>query len=147
MPSEKNEEDSLLPKATVEKLIQDLTPKPYTINKDVRNAMREAAHQFLCLIALEANIQCELEKKKTIGYSHIFHSLKSRGFEKFIPECESVSKDYDDCSKHKPSKQDKFKESGKLMEELEEIQKNLFKEAAKKQNEIYEIEEESDREE
>lgn len=144
MPQDKLEEDSTLPKATVDRLIQDLTPKPYIVVKEVRNVLREIAHQFLSLIALEANTQCELEKKKTITNPHIYFSLKKYGFESFIASCELVAKDYDDYSKHKPSKQNKFKDSGKSMEELEEIQKNLFKEAAKQQEINYEVKSDTD---
>lgn len=145
MPLEKNDEDFGLPKATVFKLIQDLTPEDYAITKDVRNAMREAAHQFLNTIALDANTQCEaIEKKKTISNSHIYFALEKRGFKNFVVECQKVSGDYEDYSKHKPSKQNKLKSSGKSMEELEEDQRMLFKQAAKLQSELYEMDDESE---
>lgn len=137
MPQDKLDEDSSLPRATVDKLIQDLTPRPYVVSKDTRNVMREAAHAFLNFIALEANRMCDVEKKKTISIFHVFRSLEKYGFESFVEECDTAARNYEDYSKHKPSKQNKFKDSGKSMEELEELQRNLFKEAAEKQDSLY----------
>ena len=117
-----------------------MTPKPHIISKEVKELLRDSAHEFLWFISLEANTQCELEKKKTISNQHLYAALKAKGFDEFILGCESVSKNYEDYSKHKPSKQNKFKESGKTMEELEEIQKNLFADAAKKHQDFYNVE-------
>lgn len=139
MPQDKLDVDSSLPKATVDKLIQDLTPKPYVISKDTRNIMRDAAHTFLNFIALEASRMCDLEKKKTISTFHVFKSLEKYGFESFVEECDMAAKNYEDYSKHKPSKQNKFKDSGKSMEELEEMQRSLFRQAAEKQDSSYGI--------
>jgi histone H3/H4 len=137
MPQDRLDEDSSLPRATVDKLIQDLTPKPYVVSKDTRGIMREAAHAFLNFIALEASRMCDVEKKKTISTLHVFKSLEKYGFESFVGECDMAARNYDDYSRHKPSKQNKFKDSGKSMKELEEMQRSLFKEAAEKQDSLY----------
>lgn len=147
MPQDKLDEDSSLPRATVDKLIQDLTPKPFVVSKDTRNMMREAAHAFLNFIALEASRMCDVEKKKTISTLHIFRSLEKYGFDGFVEECDMAARNYDDYSKHKPSKQNKFKDSGKSMKELEAEQRNLFKQAAERQDSLYGVQREGQQDE
>jgi len=139
MTLDKFDEDSTLPKATVDKLLQDLTPKPYVISKETRNVMREAAHKLLSVLSLESNRLCDIEKKKTISTSHVFKSLKTYGFEDFIEECDTAAKNYEDYLKLKPSKQNKFKNSGKSLEELEEEQQGYFKKAAEEQKSLHGI--------
>lgn len=140
MPSEKLDDESSLPRATVDKLIQDLTPNGYSVSKDVRSRLRDSAHAFLNIVALEANRLCDTEKKKTISIGHILKSMEKSGFGDFVHECETAAKNYDEYTRHKPSKQNKFKESGKSMEELEALQMQLFKQAAEQQMKEYEIE-------
>ncbi len=141
MPHEKSDEDSDLPKATIDNLIHDVTPEGYVIAKEARNLLRNSARLFLNHISLDANKFCETEKKKTITTSHVFKSLETHGFGEFIEQCNMAAKDYEEYSKYKPSKQNKFKESGKSMEELQEIQMNLFRLAAEQQKKEYEVEE------
>lgn len=139
MPSEKSDEDSELPKATIDNLIHDITPKEYTISKEVKALLRSSARLFLNNIAVDANKLCEQENKRTIGTAHAFKSMEKHGFGSFIEECDVAAKNYDEYSKHKPSRQNKFKESGKSMEELQEIQMMLFRQAAEQQKKEYEI--------
>lgn len=143
MPSEKSDDDSELPKATVDSLIHDVAPKDYGISKDVRGLLKVSARLFLSHIALEANRLCELENKKTIGTNHVFKSMERHGFGEFVEECDVAAKNYDEYSRHKPSRQNKFKDSGKSMEELQEMQMALFRQAAEQQRKEYGIEEDS----
>lgn len=142
MPSEKLDDESSLPKATVDKLIQDLTPPGYSVARDVRTFLRNAAHTFLKIIALEANRLCDAEKKKTISAGHILKSIENQGFGDFIKECDLAAKNYDEYSRHKPSKQNKLKESGKSIEELGALQQQLFQQALDQQMREYKIQEE-----
>lgn len=144
MPNEKSEEDSELPKATIDNLIHDVTPKDYVMSKEVRASLRASARLFLNNIATDANKLCEQENKKTIGTSHTFKAMQKHGFGMFVDECEIAAKNYDEYSKYKPSKQNKLKESGKTMEELQELQMKLFKQAAEEHRREFEIAEDAD---
>jgi histone H3/H4 len=144
MPIEKIDEESELPRATVDKLILELTPEDYTISKETRNLMREVAHTFIHLMAIESNKLCDVEKKKIIGLSHVYKSFEKYKFGGFVAECEIAAKNYEDYSKHKPSKQNKLNKSGKSLEELQALQMSLFKEAAQQQLKNYEIEEDEE---
>ena len=144
MPIEKLDDESGLPKATVDKLIQDLAPEGYTVSKETRGLMREAAHVFLHTISIEANKLCEIEKKKTISINHIYKSLEKYNFGEFVDECDIAAKNYDDYSKHKPSRQNKLNKCGKSLEELQALQMSLFKEAAQQQFKNYEIDDDDE---
>ncbi|KAM0681739.1 negative cofactor 2 transcription regulator complex subunit ncb2 [Glugoides intestinalis] len=144
MPSEKLDDESSLPKATVDKLIQDLTPPGYSVNRDVRTHLRNATHTFLKIIALESNRLCDVEKKKTISASHVLKAIENHGFGEFVKECNLAAKNYDDYSRQKPSKQNKLNNNEKTMEELGELQKKLFKQAFEQQMREYKVQEEED---
>lgn len=144
MPIEKLDEESGLPKATVDKLIHDLTPEEYTVSKETRGLLRDAAHVFLHTIAIEANKLCDAEKKKTISTQHVYKSFEKFKLEGFVSDCEIAAKNYDDYSKHKPSRQNKLSKCGKSLEELQALQMLLFKEAAQQQLKNYEIEDDED---
>ncbi len=140
MPYEKLDEEAGLPRATIDKIIHNYYKKNYTVSKETKLALKDACQGFLNLIILEANRICEHDKKKIITNQHIYSSLEKYGFGRYIDECKSAANDYEDYSKHKPSKQDKFKESGKSLEELHEDQMKLFNEAKKEQNKSFGVE-------
>lgn len=142
MPQDKSDDDTSLPRATVDKLIHDSLEKPYIISRETKNVMKESCQLFLNLIILEANRICEIESKKIITNQHIYKSLEKYGFQEYVDMCLVAASDYDEYSKHKPSKQNKFKESGKTMDELHEDQMKLFKEAKKEQEVAYGVAEE-----
>lgn len=143
MPIERPEEETGLPRATVDKLIQELCPAGHTVAKEARNALRDAAELFLGLIALEANRICDAEQKKTITNQHVFRALERYGFAEYINACGAAASDYDDYSRHRPSRQNKFKESGKSLEELHADQMRLFNDARREVSRAYGIDEES----
>jgi down-regulator of transcription 1 len=146
MPTEKLDEETGLPKATVDKLIQELTPNGYSVSKETRSLLRDAAHVFLHTISIEANRLCDIDKKKTISIQHIYKSLEKYKFGSFIEECDIAAKNYDEYSKHKPSRQNKLNKSGKTLEELQALQMSLFQEAAKQQLQDYEIQDDDSEE-
>ncbi len=133
-----NEECSL-PRATVDRAIQDSfsnndsAEKPL-VEKKARSFLQEAASKFLMTVASKANEYAQEQSKKTLCHEHIFESLKIYGFSDFIPECKKSFDDYNEYSKLKPSKQNKFKESGLTMEELRKEQEKLFMEAKNDSN-------------
>lgn len=147
MPQEKSDDDKNLPRATVDKLIHDLIPKGYSISKECREYLRISSQSFLCRIALESSKFCETENKKTITNTHVFKALSKHGFPEFIDPCTTCSTDYQIYSSHKPSKQNKFKDCGMTMEQLEEDQMKLFKDARREVDSVYEVKSSSDDEE
>lgn len=137
MPQDKPDEEAGLPRATVDKQIQDYLKKNFTMSKEVKQSLKDSCQLFLSLIILEANRACETEKKKIITNQHIYKSLDKHGFHEYINLCRTAAHDYDDYSRHKPSKQDKFKESGKTLDELHQDQMRLFDQAKKEQNRAF----------
>ncbi|KAI4291750.1 down-regulator of transcription 1 [Pancytospora philotis] len=135
MPYDKSDEDTNLPKATVDKLIHDTLHKPFIVSKEVKSALKDACHLFVNRIITEANAVCEVDKKKIIANQHIYKAYTKYGFADYIEPCQAAAADYDDYSRHRPSRQNKFKDSGKTLDELHEDQMRLFQ-AARKEQEI-----------
>ena len=126
------EDEFSLPRATVDKIISKINQT--TVSKEARDCIRIFGKKFLKCLAGYANKICEEEKKKTINSSHVIKSLEFYGLTEFKEEVNKAMNNYSEYTKHKPSKQNKFKESGLTMEQLEEEQKKLF--AVAKQQKI-----------
>lgn len=139
MPQDKLGDDRCLPRATVDRLIHDLLQKSFVISKDTKNILKESCQLFLNMIILDANRICEIENKKIITNQHVYKSLEKYGFQEYVDSCALAASNYDDYLKHRPSKQNKFKESGKTMDELHEDQMRLFSAAKKEVNLSYGI--------
>lgn len=142
----KTDEETTLPRATVDKLISDIIKKLYVISRETKGILREACQVFLNVTIVGANKICEEDHKKIITNGHIYKALEKQGFGEFIDKCENAASDYDEYARHKPSKQDKFKESGKTLEELHEDQMRLFADAKREQDRIFGINDDSDAE-
>lgn len=140
MPAEKPDEEKCLPRATVDKLIHELLLDGFTITKATREMLRDSCQLFLEMIAIEASRICEVEKKRTITNHHVYKSLEKHGFASYIDKCNTASVDYEEYSRHRPSRQNKFKESGKTLDELHEDQMRLFSAARKEINMEYGVE-------
>ncbi|OQS55080.1 DR1 [Ecytonucleospora hepatopenaei] len=135
---EKNkEEDSSLPRATVDKIIQGVN-KNY-MAKDARECLRMFSKQFLLLLASNANKHCIEEKKKTISIDHVYKAIELFKMNNFYDSVNTAVENYNIYTKHKPSKQDKFKKSGLTMEQLHEEQQKLFAAAKQQQSEVSNI--------
>lgn len=139
MVPDKSDEERSFPQATIYKLIQSSLKKSYTVSGEAKPILKEACQLFLNMVILEANRICGKEKKKIIANKHVYKALEKYQFEEYIRPCEEAANDYDDYSRHKPSKQDKFKESGKTLEELHADQMRLFDQAKREQNVAFEI--------
>jgi histone H3/H4 len=129
MGFEKNDDDGTLPKATVDKMVASLLPKNTIVPKESKELFQNGCIKFLNLLTLEANKICELEKKKTICYEHVYKALSNLGFEDYVVKCTEEHGNYENYVKQKPSKIDKFKDSGLTMEELHDQQLKLFENA------------------
>lgn len=126
------DDDNSLPRATVDKLILSHLKSKSSVAKDARELIRVFCKKFLMIIASSASKKCDLDRKKTISVEHVIHALSEYGLESIIPSVKSTVSNYQEYTKHKPSKQNKFKESGLTLEQLHEEQLRLFQ-AAKNQ--------------
>ncbi|CAD25983.1 TATA-BINDING PROTEIN-ASSOCIATED PHOSPHOPROTEIN [Encephalitozoon cuniculi GB-M1] len=129
MNMEKNDDENTLPKATVDKMVSSMLPKNSVVPKESKEIFQNACIYFLNMLTLEANKACEEEKKKTISYEHVYKALKNLGFESYVESCMKEHENYESYIKQKPSKIDKFKDSGLTMEELHSQQIKLFQNA------------------
>ncbi|KAF9378277.1 negative cofactor 2 transcription regulator complex subunit ncb2, partial [Podila verticillata] len=89
-----NDDDLSLPKATVQKLINEMMPDDIACAKDTRDLLIECCVEFIHLLASEANEICEKETKKTIAAEHVITALKALGFDGYLPEVEVVLQDH-----------------------------------------------------
>jgi histone H3/H4 len=114
-PSSSAADDELsLPKATVQKLINDMLPAGIVCSKETRDTIIECCVEFIHLISAEANGICEEEAKKTISPEHIIGALKKLGFESYVAEVEETMRD------HKQQQRDRERKSSKLGSEFSE---------------------------
>ncbi|KAI8345849.1 histone-fold-containing protein [Mortierella sp. GBAus27b] len=124
-----NDDDLSLPKATVQKLINEMMPDDIACAKDTRDLLIECCVEFIHLLASEANEICEKEMKKTIAAEHVIAALKALGFEGYLPEVEVVLQDHRTQQKVKDRKSGRLEHSGRTEEELLMEQTRLFAEA------------------
>ncbi|RKP26072.1 histone-fold-containing protein [Syncephalis pseudoplumigaleata] len=110
------DDDLSLPKATVQKLINEMMPPDIACAKETRDLLIECCVEFIHLIASEANEICEKEAKKTIAPEHVLSALKSLGFETYLSEV-------------REKKSSKLRRSGMSEEELLRMQQELFDQA------------------
>ncbi|KAF9983123.1 negative cofactor 2 transcription regulator complex subunit ncb2 [Modicella reniformis] len=126
-----NDDELSLPKATVQKLINEMMPDDIACAKDTRDLLIECCVEFIHLLASEANDICEKEMKKTIAAEHVIAALKALGFEEYLPEVEVVLQDHKTQQrvKDKDRKSGRLEHSGRTEEELLMEQTRLFAEA------------------
>ncbi|KAF9971972.1 negative cofactor 2 transcription regulator complex subunit ncb2 [Actinomortierella ambigua] len=120
------EDELSLPKATVQKLINEMMPDDIACAKDTRDLLIECCVEFIHLLASEANEICEKETKKTIAAEHVIAALKTLGFEGYLPDVEVVLQDHKTQQKVKDRKSGRLEHSGRTQEELLEEQTRLF---------------------
>ncbi|KAF9764115.1 Negative cofactor 2 complex subunit beta [Nosema granulosis] len=131
MDYENKEEDNTLPKATVERLLHMYVPKSIIITKESREVFMSSCLEFLKIICVESTKICEKEKKKTISFEHFLNALEENGFGEYVEDCRATHVEYEKYLKNKPSKINKFKDSGLSLDELHNQQLELFKNAKK----------------
>ncbi|KAG0284720.1 negative cofactor 2 transcription regulator complex subunit ncb2 [Linnemannia gamsii] len=125
------EDDLSLPKATVQKLINEMMPDDIACAKDTRDLLIDCCVEFIHLLASEANEICEKETKKTIAAEHVITALKALGFDAYLPEVEVVLQDHKTQQKvkDKDKKSGRLENSGRSEEELLSEQLRLLAEA------------------
>lgn len=89
-----DDEELSLPKATIQKLIQDYLPSDMSCAKDTRDLLIECCVEFIHLVSSEANEACEKDSKKTIAPDHVVKALIDLGFEKYTREVQDVLNDH-----------------------------------------------------
>ncbi|GAA5893650.1 uncharacterized protein JCM6883_003593 [Sporobolomyces salmoneus] len=120
------DDDVALPKATVNKLIQELLPPGFVASKEVKDLMAECCKEFVLAVSSEANEICDKESKKTMLPEHILAALKALGFEDFVDGVSDVLKDHKELAKDERKKKQSKKASGMSQEEMLRIQEELF---------------------
>ncbi|KAH8929472.1 histone-fold-containing protein [Atractiella rhizophila] len=116
-----------LPKATIQKLIQEMLPGDFSCTKDTRDLIAECCKEFVLAISSEANEICEKDSKKTISPEHIVAALKALGFNYYVEEVEECLKDHKQTTKERAKRNvNRLEASGLTQEELEKQQEALF---------------------
>ncbi|UZJ51494.1 hypothetical protein CBS101457_000814 [Exobasidium rhododendri] len=115
-----------LPRATVQKLIQEMLPNDVSCAKETRDLLIDCCVEFIHLISSEANDVCEKGSKKTIAPEHVVAALKDLGFESFTSEVEDVLKEHKTQQKDRERKTTRMEDSGMSAEELQKQQEMLF---------------------
>lgn len=115
-----------LPKATVQKLINEMMPEDIICSKDTRDLLIDCCVEFIHLIASEANEICEKETKKTIAGEHVVAALQALGFEEYVEEVDEVFKEHKKQQKDRDKKSTRLENTGISEEELLRQQELLF---------------------
>ncbi|KAI9599242.1 histone-fold-containing protein [Syncephalis fuscata] len=123
------DDDLSLPKATVQKLINEMMPSDISCAKETRDLLIECCVEFIHLIASEANEICEKEAKKTIAPEHVLSALKALGFETYLNEVQEACEEHRQHQKVRERKSSKLTKSGMSEEELLRMQQELFSQA------------------
>lgn len=121
-----DDEDLSLPKATIQKLIQESLPKDLSCAKETRDLFIDCCVEFVHLISSEANEACERESKKTIAPDHVVKALVDLGFQKYTQDVMDVLNDHRQHQKERERKASRFELSGMTEEELQRQQEQLF---------------------
>lgn len=140
MPLGRADEELSLPRSTIDKII---THNKLGVPRPIRELLIRYCDNFISYVALQANLLCEKQKRKTISHEHIIKALENMGFSHYIKECKEVYQENVNLSKMKPSKINKLKTSKFTIEELKEQQDKLF-ENARREYENMELNEEKD---
>lgn len=121
-----SEPEPKLPKASVEKIISEVLPYNMTCSREVKQILLNSCAEFVHIVATEANEMCEREQKKTVTHEHVYAALRSLGYGAYVEECSNSYTEHVEQTKLRPSRQDKFEESGLSMDELGRQQQELF---------------------
>ncbi|KAI9252907.1 histone-fold-containing protein [Phascolomyces articulosus] len=126
------DDDLSLPKATVQKLINEMMPNEIACAKDTRDLLIDSCVEFIHLIASEANDICERENKKTIAGEHVVAALQALGFDDYVEEVDEVYKEHKKQQKERDRKSTRLENTGIAEEELLRQQELLFAQSRQK---------------
>ncbi|SCV72016.1 BQ2448_4710 [Microbotryum intermedium] len=120
-------DDVSLPKATINKVLQELLPPGYSVAKDAKDLIADCCKEFVLSIASEANEICEKDSKKTLAPDHVIKALEALGFEDMVQHVSDQLKETKLLAKdERQQKAKRAKGSGMSAEEAERIQEELF---------------------
>ena len=122
-----NSEDLSLPKATVQKIINEILPKDIGIAKEAREAMTECSIEFIMMLSTQLNDIAEKEAKKTIASDHVVKALEELDFKIYLDIINKILDEHKELLKVKEKRNNKFQNSGLTEEELLRQQEELFK--------------------
>ncbi|EMC92780.1 hypothetical protein BAUCODRAFT_37697 [Baudoinia panamericana UAMH 10762] len=134
-------DDLSLPKATVQKIINEVlsspsiqgdVPQPMTFAKETRDLLIECCVEFITMLSSEANEIAEKDAKKTIACEHITKALEELGFAEYVPELQSVAEQFKSTQGGRERRQTKIEQSGLNEEQLIRAQEELFRSAGEK---------------
>jgi len=135
-------DDLSLPKATVQKIIQEILAQDadgsLAFSRESRDLLIECCVEFITLISSEANEIAEKEAKKTIACEHVTAALNQLGYPDYIPEITKVAQEHKVQQASREKKQTKMEQSGLTEEELIAQQQELFRSATDKFNSVAE---------
>ncbi|KAI7885797.1 histone-fold-containing protein [Lichtheimia hyalospora FSU 10163] len=123
------DDDLSLPKATVQKLINEMMPSDVACTKEARDVLIDCCVEFIHLIASEANDICDKEAKKTIAGEHVVSALRELGFEEYIEDVEDVYKEHRQQQKDRERRSSRLEKTGISEEELLRQQELLFEQS------------------
>ena len=119
-----NSEDLSLPKATVQKIINEILPKDIGI---AREAITECSIEFIMMLSTQLNDIAEKEAKKTIASDHVVKALEELDFKIYLDIINKILDEHKELLKGKEKRNNKFQNSGLTEEELLRQQEELFK--------------------
>ena len=95
-PGRKGNDDLSLPKATVQKIINEILAHdpgmPFA--RETRDLLIECCVEFITLISSEANEIAEKDAKKTIACEHVTTALEQLGYPDYVPEIVKVAQEH-----------------------------------------------------
>ncbi|KJX98493.1 cbf nf-y family transcription factor like protein [Zymoseptoria brevis] len=138
-------DDLSLPKATVQKIINEVLATNPSLNtdgqqggmafaKETRDVLIDCCVEFITMLSSEANEIAEKDAKKTIACEHITKALQELDFGEYVPELLKQADNFKSAAAHREKKQTKIEQSGMTSDELIRAQEELFKSAGEKYN-------------
>lgn len=119
-------EDLSLPKATVQKIINEILHNDMSFSKEARDALIECCVMFVMILSQVSNETAESETKKTITSDHVIDALNQLDFPEYIEPIKKVLIEHKEGQKLRERKTSKLEKTGRTEEELLLEQERLF---------------------
>lgn len=128
-----DDDDLMLPKATMVKAIKHHVPGSMRIAHDTTDMVMECCNNLIHMITSTANAISEKEKRATIQPEDVLEALRELGFESYLEPLEQALKDWKSERKEARSHKGKNSKAGAVdgmsQEELIRMQQELFQQA------------------
>ncbi|ENN74828.1 protein Dr1-like [Dendroctonus ponderosae] len=132
MPSNAEDDELTLPRASINKMIKELVPSVRIAN-EARELVLNCCTEFIHLVSSEANEICNQLNKKTINAEHVLMALDKLGFGDYHAEAEAVLKDCKAVAAKRRRQSTRLENLGIPEEELLRQQQELFAKARQEQ--------------